>query len=176
METYPVNPSRERPLVTNIECHFSQDATSCPQTIPDQWLGAFSDANFAWLLEQGAFGIHHVALHRCFLFESHAHFQWLSFFRKRRKVPGGEILKERKPRRKADDHQCDNSKKQSTWSTPQRLPAPEEWKRSYKMGKTWPNQPNYNHLMRHKAFTTLLSNRLYTQLDKFQSPDQAGFG
>ena len=97
-------------------------------------------------------------------------------YRAEKESPGGEILNEKQPRRKADDHQCDKSKKQSTGSTPQKPPAPEEWKRSHKMGKPWPNQPNYNSLMRHKAFTALISNRLNTHLDKFQSPDQAGFG
>ena len=84
--------------------------------------------------------------------------------RAEKESPGGEILKEKQPRRKADDHRCDKSKKHSTGSTPQTPPAPEEWKRSHKMGKPWPSQPNYNSLMRR------------THLDKFQSPDQAGFG
>ena len=58
--------------------------------------------------------------------------------RAEKESPGGEILKEKQPRRKADDHHCDNSKKQSTWSTPQKPPAPEEWKRSLKMGNPGP--------------------------------------
>ena len=60
-------PNSERTPVTDIECHSSHDLTSCSQTTQITGVSVFSDANFAWLLVQGAFGIHHVALHHFFL-------------------------------------------------------------------------------------------------------------
>ena len=68
METYPMNPSRERRLVTDIECHFRTIQLRVLKKFQIYGLDVVSDAHFAWLLVQGAFGIHHVALHRSLLF------------------------------------------------------------------------------------------------------------
>ena len=43
-------------------------------------------------------------------------------------------------------------------------------------GKTLAQSTELQPSMRHKAVTTLISNNVNTHLDKFQSPDQAGFG